>query len=40
MSAFGMAEKSFGDRVVTGPKVRTIFKTDGLGKEVAWWKLK
>lgn len=40
MGAFGMAAKSFGDRIVTGPKVHTIFKTDGLGKETAWWKHK
>ncbi|MEY6763693.1 glycosyltransferase family 2 protein [Kluyvera ascorbata] len=40
MGAFGMAAKSFGDRIVTGPKVHTIFKTDGFGKEVAWWKHK
>ncbi|HAT3749147.1 TPA: glycosyltransferase family 2 protein [Klebsiella oxytoca] len=40
MGAFGMAAKSFGDRIVTGPKVHTIFKTDGFGKELAWWKHK
>ncbi|EPM7086512.1 glycosyltransferase family 2 protein [Enterobacter hormaechei subsp. xiangfangensis] len=40
MGAFGMAAKSFGDRVVTGPKVHTIFKTDGFGKEVAWFRHK
>ncbi|MGJ7655079.1 glycosyltransferase family 2 protein [Escherichia coli] len=40
MGAFGMAAKSFGDRIVTGPKVHTIFKTDGVGKENAWWKHK
>lgn len=40
MGAFGVAAKSFGDRVVTGPKVHTIFKTDGIGKEYAWWKHK
>jgi len=40
MGAFGMAAKSFGERVVTGPKVHTIFKTDGIGKEAAWWKHK
>ncbi|EPH2438798.1 glycosyltransferase family 2 protein [Citrobacter freundii] len=40
MGAFGMAAKSFGDRIVTGPRVHTIFKTDGFGKEVAWWKHK
>lgn len=40
MGAFGMAAKSFGDRVMTGPKVHTIFKTDGIGKEVAWFRHK
>ena len=40
MGAFGMAAKSFGDRVVTGPKVHTIFKTDGIGKEAAWFRHK
>jgi hypothetical protein len=40
MGAFGMAAKSFGDRIVTGPKVHTIFKTDGIGKECAWWRHK
>ncbi|MBZ1874906.1 glycosyltransferase family 2 protein [Klebsiella pneumoniae] len=40
MGAFGMAAKSFGDRIVTGPQVHTIFKTDGFGKETAWWKHK
>lgn len=40
MGAFGMAAKLFGDRIVTGPRVHTIFKTDGFGKEVAWWKHK
>lgn len=40
MGAFGIAAKSFGDRIVTGPKVHTIFKTDGIGKENAWWKHK
>ncbi|MEG2663623.1 MAG: glycosyltransferase family 2 protein [Hafnia sp.] len=40
MGAFGVAAKSFGDRIVTGPQVHTIFKTDGFGKEVAWWKHK
>jgi hypothetical protein len=40
MGAFGIAAKSFGDRVATGPKVHTIFKTDGIGKEHAWWRHK
>ncbi|MCD9134380.1 glycosyltransferase family 2 protein, partial [Escherichia coli] len=40
MGAFGVAAKEFGDRIVTGPKVHTIFKSDGIGKESAWWKHK
>ncbi len=40
MGAFGMTAKSFGDRIVTGPKIHTIFKSDGIGKEFAWWKHK
>ncbi|HEI4029997.1 TPA: glycosyltransferase family 2 protein [Escherichia coli] len=40
MGAFGMAAKSFGDRIVTGPRIHTVFKTDGIGKEVAYWKHK
>lgn len=40
MAAFGMAAKSFGDRIVTGPKVHTVFKSDGIGRELAWWKHK
>ncbi|WP_277971762.1 glycosyltransferase family 2 protein [Pantoea agglomerans] len=40
MGAFGVAAKGFGDRIVTGPKVHTIFKTDGIGKEIAWWRHK
>ncbi|MGQ7173154.1 glycosyltransferase family 2 protein, partial [Escherichia sp. R-CC3] len=37
---FGMAAKSFGDQLVTGPRIHTVFKTNGFGKEVAWWKHK
>ena len=40
MGAIGVAAKTFGVRIVTGPKVHTIFKTDGFGKETAWWKHK
>lgn len=40
MGAFGIVAKSFGDRVVTGPRVHTVFKTDGFGKESAWWRHK
>ncbi|EOI3476198.1 glycosyltransferase family 2 protein [Cronobacter dublinensis] len=40
MIAFGIVAKSFGDRVITGPKVHTVFKTNGIGKETAWWQHK
>ncbi|MGO1309091.1 MAG: glycosyltransferase family 2 protein [Kluyvera intermedia] len=40
MGAFGMSAKSFGEQIVTGPKVHTIFKTEGVGKENAWWRHK
>lgn len=40
MMAFGIVAQSFADRLVTGPLVHTVFKTDGIGKEAAWWKHK
>ena len=40
MMAFGIVAKSFADRLVTGPLVHTVFKTDGIGKENAWWRHK
>ncbi|HBQ3805167.1 TPA: glycosyltransferase family 2 protein, partial [Salmonella enterica subsp. enterica serovar Senftenberg] len=40
MIAFGIVAKSFGDRIVTGPRIHTVFKTDGIGKEVAFWRHK
>ncbi|SUX60574.1 mycofactocin system glycosyltransferase [Citrobacter amalonaticus] len=40
MGAFGIVAKSFGDKVITGPLIHTIFKSDGIGKELAWWKHK
>lgn len=40
MIAFGIVAQSFADRLITGPQVHTVFKTDGLGKENAWWKHK
>jgi hypothetical protein len=40
MLAFGIVAKSFGNRIVSGPQVNTVFKTDGVGKEFAWWKHK
>ncbi|AUO65418.1 glycosyltransferase [Citrobacter freundii complex sp. CFNIH2] len=40
MLAFGIVAQSFADWLVTGPLVHTVFKTDGVGKESAWWKHK
>ena len=40
MLAFGIVAKRFGDRVVTGPQVHTVFKSGGIGKEFAWWQHK
>ncbi len=40
MMAFGIVAKTFGDRVITGPRVHTVFRTDGIGREYAWWKHK
>jgi len=40
MIAFGIVAHRYADRLVTGPRVHTVFKTDGVGKECAWWKHK
>ncbi|POP44937.1 glycosyltransferase [Superficieibacter electus] len=40
MLAFGIVAKSFGDRVVTGPQVHTVFRSNGIGKEFAFWRHK
>lgn len=40
MMAFGIVAQSFADKLITGPLVHTVFKTDGIGKEAAWWKHK
>ncbi|HDW3275911.1 TPA: glycosyltransferase family 2 protein [Enterobacter asburiae] len=40
MLAFGIVAKSFGDRIVTGPRIHTVFKSEGVGKEYAFWKHK
>ncbi|WP_286876828.1 MULTISPECIES: glycosyltransferase family 2 protein [Pantoea] len=40
MIAFGIVSHRYADRLVTGPHVHTVFKTDGIGKEHAWWKHK
>nr|WP_240184673.1 hypothetical protein [Enterobacter cloacae] len=33
MLAFGIVAQSFADRLVTGPQVHNVFKTDGIGDE-------
>ncbi|MCE2006770.1 glycosyltransferase family 2 protein [Enterobacter bugandensis] len=40
MLAFGIVAHSFAGKVITGPLVHTVFKTDGIGRESAWWKHK
>ncbi|MGC0845370.1 glycosyltransferase family 2 protein [Pantoea agglomerans] len=40
MMAFGIVAHRYSDRLVTGPSVHTVFKSDGVGKEFAWWKHK
>lgn len=40
MLAFGIVAYRFSDRLVTGPRVHTVFKTNGIGKEFAWWQHK
>ncbi|MCU6328943.1 glycosyltransferase family 2 protein [Enterobacter quasiroggenkampii] len=40
MLAFGIVAHSFAGKVITGPHVHTVFKTDGIGKEVAWFRHK
>lgn len=37
MLAFGIVAHRFSERLVTGPQVHTVFKTNGIGKEYAWW---
>lgn len=40
LMAFGVVAHRFSDRLVTGPCVHTVFKSEGIGKECAWWKHK
>ncbi|MBP2197212.1 glycosyltransferase family 2 protein [Pantoea cypripedii] len=40
MIAFGIVAHRYSDRLVTGPRVHTVFKSDGIGKECAWWQHK
>jgi len=37
MLAFGIVAHRFSERLITGPLVHTVFKTNGIGKEYAWW---
>ncbi|WP_397321938.1 glycosyltransferase family 2 protein [Pantoea agglomerans] len=40
MMAFGIVAHRYNDRLINGPSVHTVFKSDGVGKEFAWWKHK
>lgn len=40
MICFGIVVNRFKDRVITGPRINTVFKTDGIGSEFAWFKHK
>lgn len=40
MVMFGIALKPFRERLVYGPKVNTVFKTEGHGSDYAWFKHK
>lgn len=40
MIAFGMVGYQQRDKLVTGPRINTVFKTDGIGKECAFWRHK
>lgn len=40
MICFGIVAYRYRERLVTGPRIHTVFKSDGLGKEFALWKHK
>uniref|UniRef100_UPI001AD89A6C glycosyltransferase family 2 protein n=1 Tax=Rahnella sp. ChDrAdgB13 TaxID=1850581 RepID=UPI001AD89A6C len=40
MGAFGIVAHQYSDRLVTGPRVHTVFRTKGTGLEFAYWKHK
>lgn len=40
MLAFGIVAHRFSDRLVTGPRVHTVFRTNGTGSEYAWFRHK
>ncbi|MGC0786751.1 glycosyltransferase family 2 protein [Pantoea agglomerans] len=40
MMAFGLVAYRYRDRLVTGPRINTVFKSEGIGKEFALWRHK
>lgn len=40
MIAFGIVAHRYADRLVTGPRIHTVFKTNGVGRECAWFRHK
>ncbi|KAA5961023.1 MULTISPECIES: glycosyltransferase family 2 protein [Pantoea] len=40
MIAFAIVAHRYSDRLVTGPRVHTVFKSNGIGKDYAWWQHK
>lgn len=40
MIAFGIVAYRYADRLVTGPRVHTVFRTNGTGSEFAFWRHK
>jgi len=40
MVAFGIVGYQQRDKLVTGPRINTVFKTNGTGREFAWWQHK
>ncbi|WP_034913018.1 glycosyl transferase [Erwinia sp. 9145] len=40
MLAFGIVSYHHRDRLITGPLVNTVFKSNGAGREFAWWQHK
>lgn len=40
MIAFGIVAHRYADSLVTGPRVHTVFKSEGTGKECAFWRHK
>ena len=40
MGAFGIVAHHYSDRLVTGPRVHTVFRTKGTGSEFAFWRHK